>query len=213
MIQLGPKGLTGGLKRVLNLLVEEISLVDKAATRRKFVLIKRDAQSKPFEVAKEELRRINSMGFKETMEFESTEELSPSPGIKRRVALAAGYFAKGMEILSSLGEFKEQVKYKYKEPSDEDDDDDEDKKKKKDKTNAKKKEDDDDDKDDEVKKNKKKDLTQDTKGKDDAEVSAELKTKSKELSDLLASEDSDKDEIQKKIDEIEKIRSGSGGGK
>lgn len=49
MIQLGPLGLTRGLKRIKNLIVEEISLVDKPAIRRQFLLIKRDS---PNEVAK-----------------------------------------------------------------------------------------------------------------------------------------------------------------
>lgn len=45
MIRLGPLGLKRGLKRIKNLIVEEISLVDRPAIRRRFLLIKRDSSN------------------------------------------------------------------------------------------------------------------------------------------------------------------------
>ncbi len=205
-IQLGPKGTREGLKRILNLLVEEISLVDKAATRRKFVLVKRDVQNKPFEVSEKELRRTNFMGFEtkdletgEVMEFERTEDLALPPDVIRQIKMIIG-------SLSKLIGYKYKAKYKYQKPGDE---------KKTETENAKRKEEEEEPEDeDEKKKKKKKNLIRipSKTEVESTEVSEELEKELKDLAKLTESEDFDKDGVQKKIDEIlEKVASDSGG--
>lgn len=195
----------------MNLLVEEISLVDKAATRRKFVLIKRDVQNKPFEVSEEESRRTNFMGFEtkdletgETMEFERTEDLALPPDVIRQIKMIIG-------SLSKLIGYKYKAKYKYQKPGDE-------KEKEEEQAKRNKEDKDKEDKDEEDKKKKeeekKKNLTQTSKETktENTEVSEELEKDLKNLAKLTESEDFDKDGVQKKIDEIlEKIASDSGG--
>jgi len=216
-IQLGPKGLSQGLKRILNLLVEEISLVDKAATRRKFVLVKRDVQNKALEVLEEESRRTNFMGFEtkdletgEVMEFERTEELALPPDVIRQIKVIIG-------SLSKLIGYKYKAKYKYQKPGDE-------KEKEEEQAKRNKEDKDKEDKDEEDKKKKEKEQEQEREKKKDlartlketkiesTKVSEELEKDLKNLAKLTESEDFDKDEVQKKIDEIlGKIASDSGG--
>lgn len=218
MIQLGPKGLSGGLKRILNLLVEEISLVDRAATRRKFVLVKRDAGKKSFEVSEKELRRTNFMGFEETknlqvgetMEFERSEELALPPDAVREIKAAIG-------TLSKVIGYKYTTKYKYAKPGDDTDKEKEDAENERINAKRKKKEEEpeeeDDDEEDDKKKKKMKKSTQTPKDKEieNAEVSKELETELKELSKLVDSDKVDKEKVQSKIDEILEKMSDAGG--
>ncbi|GAH86689.1 unnamed protein product, partial [marine sediment metagenome] len=70
MIRLGPLGLKEGLKRIKNLIVEEISLVDRPAIRRRFLLIKRD----PLEETLDSFKQGgSSMGFEEIKDLETGE--------------------------------------------------------------------------------------------------------------------------------------------
>ena len=209
-IRLGPKGLSQGLKRILNLLVEEISLVDKAATRRKFVLVKQDVQNKPLEVSEEELRRTNFMGFEtkdletgEVMEFERTEDLALPPDVIRQIKMVIG-------LLSKLIGYKYKAKYKYQKPGDE-------KKTETENAKRKKKDEDEEDKDEEDKKKKKEEKKNliripGVEKISEKEVSKELEKDLTDLAGLSESDDFDKDKVQKKIDEIlEKVASDSGG--
>ncbi|GAH36592.1 unnamed protein product, partial [marine sediment metagenome] len=191
------------------LLVEEISLVDKAATRRKFVLVKRDVQNKPFEVSEEESRRTNFMGFEtkdletgEVMEFERTEELALPPDVIRQIKMIIG-------SLSKLIGYKYKAKYKYQKPGDE-------KEKEEEQAKRKKKEEEDKDEEDKKKKEeeKKKNLNRTPKKTEieSTKVSEELEKDLKNLAKLTESEDFDQTEVQKKIDEIlERVASDSGG--
>jgi len=193
----------------LNLLVEEISLVDKAATRRKFVLVKQDVQNKPFEVSEKESRRTNFMGFEtkdletgEVMEFERTEELALPPDVIRQIKMIIG-------SLSKLIGYKYKAKYKYQKPGDE-------KEKEEEQAKRKKKEEEDEDEEDKRKKEeeKKKNLTRTPKETkiESTKVSEELEKDLKNLAKLTESDDFDQAEVQKKIDGIlEKIASDSGG--
>jgi len=209
MIRLGPKGLSEGMKRILNLLVEEISLVDKAATRRKFLLIKRDSKDGISKVSEEELRRTNFMGFEtknletgEIMEFERTEELALPPDVIRQIKMVIG-------LLSKLIGYKYKAKYKYQKPGDE-------KKAEIENVKRKKKDEDEEDEDEEDKKKKqkqKKNLIRTPSEIESAEVSEELEKDLKNLAKLTESDDFDRDEVQKKIDEIlERVTDDSGGG-
>lgn len=118
MIQLGPLGLKKGIKRIKNLLVEEISLVDSSAIRRRFLLIKRGSQEKDsvFLEKLDSTRRISSMELDEkledgeTMIFERDEELTLPPDVVRTLKLIIGQ-------LSKLIGYKTKVKYKYEKPT------------------------------------------------------------------------------------------------
>jgi len=216
-IQLGPKGTREGLKRILNLLVEEISLVDKAATRRKFVLVKRDIQNKPFEVSGEESRRTNFMGFEtkdletgEVMEFERTEELALPPDVIRQIKVIIG-------SLSKLIGYKYKAKYKYQKPGDEKEKEEEQAKRDKEDKDKEAQEEEDrkkKEREQEQEKEKKKNLAQTPKETkiENTKVSEELEKDLKNLAKLTESDDFDQAEVQKKIDGIlEKIASDSGG--
>jgi len=207
MIQLGPEGLRRGLKRILNLLVEEISLVDKAAIRRKFLLVKRDETLQDFEQ-----RRLGSMDFKdltqlkegEEMVFEKEEELELPPDVVRTLKLIIGQ-------LSKLIGYKAKVKYKYTKPGDE---------QKSTEAEQQKKKPEEEEEDPEEEKKKKKEETQAVittpgpKEIENAEVSKELADSLTELSKLVDNDSElDSTVVQKKIDEIkEKLAGGSGGG-
>ena len=212
MIRLGPKGLSEGLKRIRNLLVEEISLVDKAATRRKFLLIKRDNQNKPLEVSDGELRRTNFMGFEvsknlkigETMEFERTEELGLPPDLERELKSIVG-------IISKCLGYKYKTSYKYKNPGE----DKEEEQAKNKQINAKVKDKEEEEPEEEPEEEKKKKLTRIPKNKeiDNTEISKELEKELTDLSELVGSEEMDSKQVQNKIDEIlEKMKSDTGGG-
>jgi len=220
-IRLGPKGLSGGLKRILNLLVEEISLVDRAATRRKFVLIKRDAQDKPFEVSDGKTRRTNFMGFEEiknlkvgeTLEMERTEELGLPPDIERSLKSIIG------EATKVLG-YKYKTKIKYEKPGGDEQDKnreeaENERKNAKQKDKEEEPEEDEDGDEDEDKKKKMKKATPPPKDKEieNAEVSKELEKELKDiLSELEKAEIADREEIQGRVDEVlEKMKSNAGG--
>ena len=209
MIRLGPKGLSEGLKRIRNLLVEEISLVDKAATRRKFLLIKRDNQNKPLEVSNGELRRTNFMGFEvsknlkigETMELERTEELGLPPDLERELKSIVG-------IISKCLGYKYKTKSTYKqEGKDEQEKEDADNERKNAKVKDKEVEEpeDDDEKEKEKKSKKNKDAG-------NAELSSDLERQMTELSLLVATEGFDQAEAQTKLNEIKERMSNTGGG-
>lgn len=214
MIQLGPEGLRRGLKRIRNLLVEEISLVDKAAIRREFLLIKRDffpEASQNFEQ-----RRISSMEFQEIKEleegevmvFEKEEELALPPDVVRTLKLVIGQ-------LSKLIGYKYKAKYKYTKPGSE-------KKSSTEVEQAKKKKPEEEEEPEEEKKKKK---TQEkihetatitppgSKEIENVEVSKELAESLKELSKLIEGEgELDPKAVQEKIDEVsEQLTVGSGG--
>ena len=209
MIRLGPKGLSEGLKRIRNLLVEEISLVDKAATRRKFLLIKRDNQNKPLEVSNGELRRTNFMGFEvsknlkvgETMEFERTEELGLPPDLERELKSIVG-------IISKCLGYKYKTKSTYKqEGKDEQEKEDADNERKNAKVKDKEVEEPEDDDEKEKEKKRKKD-----KDAGNAELSSDLERQMTELSLLVATEGFDQAEAQTKLNEIKERMSNTGGG-
>jgi len=209
MIRLGPKGLSEGLKRIRNLLVEEISLVDKAATRRKFLLIKRDNQNKPLEVSDGELRRTNFMGFEvsknlkigETMEFERTEELGLPPDLERELKSIVG-------IISKCLGYKYKTKSTYKqEGKDEQEKEDADNERKNAKVKDKEVEEPEDDDEKEKEKKRKKD-----KDAGNAELSSDLERQMTELSLLVATEGFDQAEAQTKLNEIKERMSNTGGG-
>ena len=211
MIRLGPKGLSEGLKRIRNLLVEEISLVDKAATRRKFLLIKRDNQNKPLEVSDGELRRTNFMGFEvsknlkigETMEFERTEELGLPPDLERELKSIVG-------IISKCLGYKYTTKSTYKqEGKDEQEKEDADSGRKNAKVKDKVVEDPEDEDDDEKEKEKKSKKNKDA---GNAELSSDLERQMTELSLLVATEGFDQAEAQTKLNEIKERMSNTGGG-
>lgn len=213
MIQLGPEGLRRGLKRILNLLVEEISLVDKAAIRREFLLIKRDflpGASQDFEQ-----RRLGSMDLKdmtkleegEVMVFEKEEELALPPDIVRTLKLIIGQ-------LSKLIGYKYKAKYQYTKPGDEKKSAEVEQQKKKPKPEEEEPEE-----EEEEPKKKKKEETQavitppGSKEIENAEVSREIANSLTELSTLIENDSElDSNAVQKKIDEIKgKLTEGSGG--
>lgn len=208
MIQLGPEGLRRGLKRILNLLVEEISLVDKAAIRREFLLIKRDFFP---EASQDSQRRLSSMDFKdmtlleegEVMVFEKEEELALPPDVVRTLKLMIGQ-------LSKLIGYKYKAKYQYTKPGDE--------KKSAEVEQAKKKSEEEEPEEDKKKKTQEEIQEQviTTPGSreiENAEVSREIADSLTELSRLIDNEDElDSNVVQKKIDEIKKkLTEGSGG--
>jgi len=208
MIQLGPEGLRRGLKRILNLLVEEISLVDKAAIRREFLLIKRDFFP---EASQDSQRRLGSMDLKdmtqleegEVMVFEREQELALPPDVVRTLKLVIGQ-------LSKLIGYKAKVKYKYTKPGDE---------QKSTEAEQQKKKPEEEEEPEEEKKKKKKEETQavitppGSKEIENAEVSKEIADSLTELSNLVNNDSElDSNLVQKKIDEIkEKLAGGSGG--
>ena len=212
MIQLGPKGLSQGLKRILNLLVEEISLVDKAAIRRKFLLIKRDlpeALDSQRGLSSMELKDMTELEDGEVMVFEKEEELALPPDVVRTLKLVIGQ-------LSKLIGYKYKAKYKYTKPGDE-------KKTSTETEQAKKKkpEEEEEEPEEEKKKKKKMEQTQEqiitppgSKEIENAEVSKELAKSLKELSKLVEGEgELDPKAVQEKIDEMsEQLTVGSGGG-
>jgi len=209
MIQLGPEGLRRGLKRILNLLVEEISLVDKAAIRREFLLIKRDFFP---EASQDSQRRLGSMDLKdmtqledgEVMVFEKEEELALPPDVVRTLKLIIGQ-------LSKLIGYKYKAKYQYTKPGSE---------KKSTEAEQQKKKPEEEEEPEEEKKKKAQEKVQEqvitTPGPreiENAEVSKEIADSLTELSRLIENDSElDSDAVQKKIDEIkEKLVEGSGG--
>jgi len=215
MIQLGPKGLSQGLKRILNLLVEEISLVDKAAIRREFLLIKRDLPE-----ALDSQRGLSSMDLKdmskledgEVMVFEKEEELALPPDVVRTLKLMIGQ-------LSKLIGYKYKAKYQYTKPGSE-------KKEPAETEQAKKPEEEEEPekekkkKEEEEEKKRKQEKIQEqvitTPGPreiENAEVSKEVADSLTELSKLVDNDSElDTDAVQAKIGEIkEKLAEGSGG--
>ena len=214
MIQIGPEGLTKGLKRIKNLLVEEISLVDKAATRRKFLLIKRDAQNKSLEVSREQLRRTNFMGFEvaknlkvgETMEFERTEELGLPPDLERELKGIVG-------TISKILGYKYKAKSTFKQKGDEEDEVPENDRKNAKVKDKEKEEEDPKDKDKEKEKENKTDEEKEKeKKKEDSELSSDLEQQMTALSELVSKEGFDQTEAQTKINEIKEKMSNAGGG-
>lgn len=213
MIQLGPEGLRRGLKRIRNLLVEEISLVDKAAIRREFLLIKRDF----FPEASQDLqqRRLSSMDFQEIKEleegevmvFEKEEELALPPDVVRTLKLVIGQ-------LSKLIGYKYKAKYKYTKPGSE-------KKSSTEVEQAKKKPEEEEEPEEDKKKKKTQEKIHETttitppgsKEIENAEISKELAGSLKELSKLVEGEgELDPKAVQEKIDEMsEQLTVGSGG--
>jgi len=209
MIQLGPEGLRRGLKRILNLLVEEISLVDKAAIRREFLLIKRDFFP---EASQDSQRRLGSMDLKEmtqledgeVMVFEREQELALPPDVVRSLKLVIGQ-------LSKLIGYKYNAKYQYTKPGSE---------KKSTEAEQQKKKPEEEEEPEEEKQKKAQEKVQEqvitTPGPreiENAEVSKEIADSLTELSGLIEKDSElDSDAVQKKIDEIkEKLAEGSGG--
>lgn len=210
MIQLGPEGLRRGLKRIRNLLVEEISLVDKAAIRREFLLIKRDFFP---EASQDSQRGLSSMDLKdmseledgEVMVFEKEEELALPPDVVRTLKLVIGQ-------LSKLIGFKYKAKYKYTKPGSE--------KAPTETEQAKKKPEEEEEPEEDKKKKKTQEKIHTTekitppgsKEIENAEVSKELTESLKELGKLVEGEgELDPKAIQEKIDEMsEELTVGSG---
>lgn len=208
MIQLGPLGLKRGLKRIKNLIVEEISLVDNPAIRRRFLLIKRDS---PEEASSGlEQRRLSSMEFEEIkdledgelMVFEREEELALPPDVVRQLKMVIG-------LLSKLIGYKYKAKYKYAKPAE--------KKSESEVEQAKKKKKDEEELPEEEKKKKEKKQEKETiidiPKPEEKEVSQEVADSLKELKTLTENEaEIDNAEVKKKIDEImEQLKAGSGG--
>lgn len=212
MIRLGPLGLKKGLKRIKNLIVEEISLVDKPAIRRQFLLIKRDSLKETLDSFEQ---GGSSMGFEEIkdletgelMVFEREEELALPPDVQRQLKMAIG-------LLTKLLGYKYKAKYKYTKPGEEKKSDEEQAKKKKPdeevpETEEEKKE---REKKEKEKKQKKDNILNIPKAKD-AEVSKEVADSLKELKILTENEaEIDNVAVQKKIGEImEQLKASSGG--
>ena len=205
-MRLGPEGLKKGLKRIKNLIVEEISLVDKPAIRRQFLLIKRDS---PNEVSDSfELRRLSSMDFEETknletgeeMVFERVEELALPPDVVKQLKMVIG-------LLSKLIGYKYKAKYKYTKPAET--------KSKVEQAKKKKPEEEEEPEEDKKKKEKKqeKENVINIPSEKPKEVSPEVAQKLEELKALTANpEEIDNDEVSAKIDEIQQQLASSGGG-
>ena len=211
MIRLGPLGLKKGLKRIKNLIVEEISLVDRPAIRRRFLLIKRDS---PKETSNSfEQRGFSSMGFEEIkdlgtgelMVFEREEELALPPDVQRQLKMAIG-------LLTKLIGYKYKAKYKYTKPEDKKSEEEQAKRKKKPDEEEVPEEDKEKEKKEKEKKQEKDNILNIPKVKD-AEVSKEVADSLKELKTLTENEaEIDNAKVQKKIDEImEQLKVGSGG--
>jgi len=210
MIQLGPKGLSQGLKRILNLLVEEISLVDKAAIRRDFLLIKRDlpeALHSQRGLSSMDLKEMSQLEDGEVMVFTKEEELALPPDVVRTLKLMIGQ-------LSKLIGYKYKAKYQYTKPGSE-------KKEPEETEQAKKKEPEEEEEPEEEKKKAKKQekiqeqviTTPGPREIENAEVSKEVADSLTELSRLVDNDSElDADAVQAKIGEIkEKLTEGSGG--
>ncbi|MBA7496402.1 hypothetical protein ES702_07010 [subsurface metagenome] len=213
MIRLGPLGLKKGLKRIKNLIVEEISLVDRPAIRRQFLLIKRDS---PNEVSNSFEQGGSSMGFEEVKEledgelmvFEREEELALPPDVVRQLKMVIG-------LLSKLIGYKYKAKYKYTKPTEKKSDEEQAKKKpetEEEKREREKKEKEEKEKAEKEKKQEKDNILNIPKTQD-REVSKELADKVTELQTLTEKpEEMDFDKVQEKIDEIMgELKVGSGG--
>lgn len=215
MIQLGPEGLYRGLKRIKNLLVEEISLVDKAAINREFLLIKRYLADRSPQLEENVQRRHGSMGldFKELgnlgegeyMVFEKEEELALPPDFARQLKLAIG-------ILTKLLGYKVKAKYRFAKPGkgdDKDADDVDQAKKKPDEDEDEPDEDEDEDK----KKKKVKTHTIDTPGGKliDQELPKDLNEALEKIGKLVEEPDFDVKKVQGLVDgALEKLKASGG---
>jgi len=216
MIRLGPLGLKKGLKRIKNLIVEEISLVDRPAIRRQFLLIKRDS---PEETLDSFEQGGSSMGFEEIkdletgelMVFEREEELALPPDVQRQLKMAIG-------LLTKLLGYKYKAKYKYVIPTEKKSDEEQAKKKpdtEEEKRDREKKEKEEKEKAEREKKEKKqeKDNILNIPKTQDQEVSKELAEKVAELQTLTEKpEEMDMEKVQGILGEIVgELKVGSGG--
>lgn len=211
MIRLGPLGLKKGLKRIKNLIVEEISLVDRPAIRRRFLLIKRDSPKEILDSFGQ--RGLSSMGFEEIkdletgelMVFEREEELALPPDVQRQLKMAIG-------LLTKLLGYKYKAKYKYTKPTDKKSEEEQAKRKPKPDEEEVPEEDKEKEKKEKEKKQEKDSVLNIPKAKN-PEVSKEVADSLKELKTLTENEaEIDNVAIQEKIGEImEQLKASSGG--